>query len=157
MSWSYSSNDLNLTTSSGRLNTVRFLIGDTDTTDQLVQNEEITFALSILNNNVYTSAGWVCRAIAAKFSRLVDTEISAALSAKYSTRAKQYQQLATQVENQGKRLGGRSLGVSAGGISESAMYTAEVDPDRVKPAFRVGQFDNTEAGVHYLPDEPDGV
>ena len=46
MSWSYSPSDLNTTTASGRLNTVRLLVGDTDTTDQLVQNEEITFALS---------------------------------------------------------------------------------------------------------------
>ena len=157
MAWSYSASGLSLATANGRLYTVRFLVGDTDTTDQLVQDEEINFALSTFNNNVYTAAGWICRSIAAKFSRLVDTEISSVLSAKYSSRAKQYQQLANQVENQGKRLGGRSLGVFAGGISESAMHTADVDTDRVKPAFNVGQFDNTEAGVQYLPDEPDGV
>ena len=45
MSWSYDPTDLNTTTASGRLNTVRFLVGDTDTNDQKVQNEEIEFSL----------------------------------------------------------------------------------------------------------------
>ena len=45
MAWSYDPTDLNTTTASGRLNTVRLLVGDTDTTDQQVQNEEVTFSL----------------------------------------------------------------------------------------------------------------
>ena len=46
MAWSYDPTDLNTTTASGRLNTVRLLVGDTDTTDQQVQNEEVTFSLT---------------------------------------------------------------------------------------------------------------
>ena len=157
MSWSYSASDLNTTTSSGRINTVRLLVGDTDTTDQLVQNEEITFALSQNGDNVYTSASWICRAIAAKFSRMVTTTLDGALSANYSDKAKQYTQLAIQIEAQAKKLSGKALGVSGGGISVAAMEVANADPDRVKPAFSVRQFDNTEAGEQYLPDEPNGV
>jgi len=93
MSWSYDPNNLSTTTSSGRLNTVRLIVGDTETTDQLIQNEEIAFSLSQSNDNVYYAASLVCRLIAAKFSRLVDTSLDNAISAKYSTRAKQYQQL----------------------------------------------------------------
>lgn len=157
MSWSYSATDLNTTTASGRLNSVRLLIGDTDTTDQLVQNEEINFGLSQANDNIYYAAAWVCRAIAAKFSRLVDTTLDGALSAKYSSKAKQYQQLASQVEAQGKKTSGKALGVFAGGISNSDMSVANQDSDRVIPAFAINQFDNVEAGDGYLPDEPNGV
>ena len=46
MAWSYDATDLGTSTASGRLNSVRLLVGDTDTNDQQVQNEEITFALA---------------------------------------------------------------------------------------------------------------
>lgn len=157
MSWSYDPNTLNTTTSAGRINTVRLLVGDTDTTDQLVQNEEITFALSQTGDNVYYAAVWICRAIAAKFSRLVTTTLDGALSADYSDKAKQYNQLAIQIESQGKKTSGKALGISAGGISVAAMGVANSDPDRVKPAFGVRQFDNTEAADQYISDEPNGV
>ena len=155
--WSYSASNLNTTTASGRLNSVRLLVGDTDDADQLSQDEEILFALSQANNNIYYSAAWVCRTIAAKFSRMVDTTLDGALSAKYSTRSKQYQQLAAQVEAQGKKTSGKSLGVFGGGYSSSSMQVANEDPDRVKPAFGIDQFDNVEAGEQYIPDEPNGV
>lgn len=157
MSWSYSPSDLNTTTASGRLNTVRLLIGDTDSTDELSQNEEITFALSQTGDNVYYAAVWICRTIAAKFSRMVTTALDGALRANYSDKSKQYNQLAVQIEAQGKKTSGKTLGISAGGISVAAMGVANSDPDRVKPSFSVNQFDNTEAGGQYLPEEPDGV
>jgi hypothetical protein len=37
MAWSYDETDLGTTTASGRLNSVRLLLGDTDTNDQQVQ------------------------------------------------------------------------------------------------------------------------
>jgi hypothetical protein len=157
MAWSYSAADLNTTTTSGRLNSVRLLVGDTDTTDQLVQNEEINFALAQANDNIYYAAAWVCRAIAAKFSRMVDTTLDGALSAKYSSKAKQYQQLASQVEAQGKKTSGKALGVFGGGISVADVTVVKEDPDRVKPAFSIDQFDNVEAADQYIPDEPNGV
>jgi len=157
MSWSYSASDLTTTTSAGRINTVRLLVGDTDTTDQLVQNEEITFALSQTGDNVYYAAVWICRAIAAKFSRMVTTTLDGALSANYSDRAKQYTQLATQIEAQGKKTSGKALGISAGGISVAAMDLANATTDRVTPAFGVTQFDNVEAGDGYIPEEPNGI
>lgn len=157
MSWSYSASDLTTTTSAGRINTVRLLVGDTDTTDQLVQNEEITFALSQTGDNVYYAAVWICRAIAAKFSRMVTTTLDGALSANYSDKAKQYNQLAVQVEAQGKKTSGKALGISAGGISVAAMDLANATTDRVPPAFGVTQFDNVEAGDGYIPEEPNGI
>lgn len=157
MAWSYDASNLNTTTASGRLNTVRLIMGDTDTTDQLIQNEEISFALAQSNNNVYYAASLVCRLVAAKFSRLVDTSLDNAISAKYSTRAKQYQQLALQIEAQAKKASGKSIGVFAGGILNSDMLVNNEDTTRVKPAFGVHQFDNVEAGSNYIPDDPNGI
>jgi hypothetical protein len=157
MSWSYSPSDLNTTTASGRLNTARLLVGDTDSTDPLVQNEEILFALSQTGNNVYYAAVWICRTIAAKFSRMVTTTLDGSLSANYSDKAKQYNQLAVQIEAQGKKTSGKALGVSAGGISVAAMNVVNATTDRVKPAFSINQFDNPEAGGQYLPEDPYGV
>jgi hypothetical protein len=54
MAWSYDPTDLDNTTASGRLNIVRLLVGDTDTVDQQVQNEEIAFGLSENGNNIYS-------------------------------------------------------------------------------------------------------
>ena len=69
MAWSYDPTDLDTTTASGRLNTVRLLVGDTETLDQQTQNEEIVFSLSENGNNTYYSAAWIARAIASKYSR----------------------------------------------------------------------------------------
>jgi len=157
MAWSYDVADLNTTTSSGRLNTVRLLVGDTDTSDQLVQNEEITFALAQVGDNIYYAGSWVCKVIAAKFSRMVTTTLDGALSANYSDRAKQYQQLSIQIEAQGKKTSGKSLGVFGGGISVVGVEAVRANPDRVKPAFTVNQFDNVEAVDQYITDEPNGV
>ena len=67
MAWSYEETDLRTTTASGRLNTVRLLLGDTDSNDQQVQNEEIAFALAQNNNNVYYAGAWCARIVAAKY------------------------------------------------------------------------------------------
>ena len=89
MAWSYEETDLRTTTASGRLNTVRLLLGDTDSNDQQVQNEEIAFALAQNNNNVYYAGAWCARIVAAKYSRKVTTSIDNAISADYSDLAKQ--------------------------------------------------------------------
>lgn len=144
MTWTYDNFDLSTTSDTGRLNSVRLLIGDTDTTDQLVQDEEIIFALGENNDDVYLASSWLCRVISAKFARLVDTQLDGVLEAKYGQRAKQYALLAVQMESLGRKSSGRALGVSAGGISKTVMEAVDADPDRPVPAFRMGQFDNPD-------------
>jgi hypothetical protein len=151
MAWSYSAADLNTTTASGRTNTVRLLIGDVVTTDQQLQDEEIIFALGENGNNVYLAAAYCCRLLASKYARLVDTQLDGALQASYSDRIKHYNLLFSQLTDLSKKTGGRGLGISAGGISILDMEAADADPDRVKPAFTIGQFANPGAG--YIPDE----
>lgn len=141
MAWSYDSSDLDTDTSSGRINVVRLLVGDTDTTDQQVQNEEITFALSENGNNVYFAAGWVARAISSKYSRKVNTQLDGALSADYSDLAKHYSSLADRLEYQGKKSSA-GLSVKAGGITISGVEAVRENTNRIEGSFRRDRFHN---------------
>lgn len=141
MSWSYDPTDLNTTTASGRLNTVRLLIGDTDTLDQQVQNEEIMFALSENSNNTYYAGAWACRTLASKFSRMVTTQLDGALSANYSDLMQNYQQMADNLEYQGK-TSGAALGVRAGGLTKTSVETVRANTDRIEGSFRRDRFKN---------------
>ena len=141
MAWSYDPTDLDNTTASGRLNIVRLLVGDTDTVDQQVQNEEITFGLSENGNNIYLSASWIARAISSKYSRLVTTKLDGALSSEYSDLAKQYQTLADQLEYQGK-TNGASVGILAGGITKTQVEGVRANTNRIEGSFRRDRFKN---------------
>lgn len=133
--WTYDPADLDTTTASGRLNVVRLLVGDTDTLDQQLQNEEINFALLTETDDVYGASSWAAKTLAAKYSRFVDIELDGQLSEKYSQLKDHYAQLADRLDGQ-KKSGGVYLGISAGGIKKSEMRRAEQDPDRVKPMYR---------------------
>jgi hypothetical protein len=141
MAWSYDPTDLDTTTASGRLNTVRLLVGDTETLDQQVQNEEITFGLSENGNNVYYAGAWVARAISSKYSRKVNTSLDGALKADYSDLAKQYKVLADDLEYQGK-TSGAVIGVLAGGITKSGINAVRANTNRVEGSFRRDRFKN---------------
>lgn len=141
MSWSYDPTDLDTNTASGRLNTVRLLVGDTNTVDQQVQDEEVTFSLGENNNNVYYSGAWIARVIASKYSRQVTTQLSGALSADYSDLAKQYQALADSLEYQGK-TSGAAIGVLAGGITKSGIEAVRANTNRIEGSFRRDRFKN---------------
>lgn len=141
MAWSYDPTDLDTTTASGRLNTVRLLVGDTETVDQQVQNEEITFGLSENGDNVYYAGAWVARAIASKYSRKVNTSLDGALKADYSDLAKQYKALADDLEYQGK-TSGAAIGVLAGGITKSGIEAVRANTNRLEGSFRRDRFNN---------------
>lgn len=141
MAWSYDPTDLDTSTSSGRLNSVRLLVGDTDTTDQQVQNEEITFALVETNNNIYSAGSWVARVIASKYSRRVNTTLDGALSADYTDLAAQYFKLAEDLEYRGK-TDGAILGIAAGGLTISDINAVRANTNRVEGSFRRDRFRN---------------
>jgi hypothetical protein len=141
MAWSYDASDLDTTTASGRLNTVRLLLGDTDTLDQQVQNEEITFSLSQTNDNVYFAAAWLARTVASQYARKVNVSLDGSLSADYSDLAKQYTSLAETLEYQGKKTGA-IIGVVAGGLTKSNINAVRTNTDRIEGSFRRDRFRN---------------
>jgi hypothetical protein len=141
LAWSYNPSDLTPTTDAGRLNIVRLLIGDTNTTDQQLQDSEITFALSQNGNNTYSAAYWACNALVSKYARLVNTQLDGALKSDYSDLMQHYLLLASSIEYQGKSSGA-SLGVRAGGITKVSVEAARADTNRIEGSFRRDQFKN---------------
>lgn len=141
MTWTYGGAP-GTTSAATRRDAVRLLVGDTDTTDQQVTDEEIAFGLSQASDDIYNASALMCRAIAGQFARLVDTSIESVRSS-YSQRVTQYTELAVRLVKEGKRLGSVGLGVPvAGGLSISELASVESDPDRVPSAFRIEQFSN---------------
>lgn len=140
MAWSYDPNNLDNTTAEGRKNTVRLLIGDTDTNDQQLQDEEINYSLSLNNDDIYSSAIWSCRNIAAIYARRVTTEVDGALKAEYSSLKKHYESLAKTIDETKKSLA-PTLGSYFGGTTEAQKVALFESPTRNKPSFYVGQWD----------------
>jgi len=90
MTWSY---DPSLPTDKDK---VRFRTGDTDETDQLLQDEEINYLLSE-TTNVLLAASRAAKAIAAKFARQADKSVGS-LSISLSQKAQAYMALAADLE-----------------------------------------------------------
>lgn len=152
MAWTYDETNLVTTTAAGRLNVVRLLIGDTATNDQLIKNEEVTFALAQANDNVYFAASWSARTISAQFARRVTTKMDGALSANYSDLAKQYKALSDDLREQGQKYSMTSASLKAGGISNAAIDAAQALTDRPSASFSKGQFDNPPNDSQYIRD-----
>jgi ABC-type lipoprotein release transport system permease subunit len=135
MTWTYGGDP-----SANNRDHVRFLVGDTDTTDQLVTDEEIAFAVAQAGNAGF-AAVIVARAVAASFARKSDRSVGD-LSISYSQRFTQYQELAERLEREATF---KSVSPYAGGISVADKEAVANNTDRVTPAMRVGVHDNPGA------------
>jgi len=140
MTWSYSEDNLGTASAIERLNSVRLLVGDTDSTDQLVQDEEINFALAQASNNIYNAAAWCADVVAAKFSRMVSTELDGQLREDYSDLSKQYRKLSSSLKQSAAKYSGTTLGLSFGGTEISVIEATRSLTNRVKPSFTKDQF-----------------
>ncbi len=131
MAWTYSTS---LATDKDK---VRFEIGDTDTTEQLLSDEEIT-ALLASEGSVAAAAAKAAEGLAAKFSRLADRTVGN-FSLSMSQRSKMYWDLA-------KKLGAKAgiWGVpTAGGWKLSDDEALNADEDRKRLTLR--------SGIHDMP------
>jgi hypothetical protein len=123
MTWTYSGNP-----AASNRDAVRFLIGDTDSGDQLVSDEEIAFLLAE-ENTVRTASARACEAIAARFGRSADNSRSVgdlSLSESYSQRSASYLSLADRL-------------AAAGAGDNHPVPVA--NPGALGPEFAVGEFD----------------
>lgn len=120
------------------IDAVRFLLGDTTTPFQLA-DIEVQFALD-QSSNIYSAAAICARALAARYSREVDTRFET-IWAYDSQKSEAFERLARSMDQQAKRAGGLGLPV-AGGISHADVETANSDTDRVKPFFYDNIFNN---------------
>lgn len=126
MSWSYSGNPAFSTRDK-----VRFLIGDTDTTDQQLSNEEIDAALVDASSNPYVAAIICTEALISHYARLCNKSVGD-LSISYGNIANNYRKLLGDLR---RRSTLQLCTPYAGGISISDKQTDEEDSDRVQPSF----------------------
>lgn len=89
MTWSYSGNP-----KASQSDEVRFILGDTDTTDQLVSDEEIQYGLSSVNGTVHRTVYLMATAISSKFGRMATLSLGQ-VNENYVTQSKFYADLAS--------------------------------------------------------------
>lgn len=140
MTWTYSGDP-----SSDEKDAVRFLIGDTDSDDELIQDEEINYLLDE-EGAVKLAAARAAETIAAKFARKADRTIGD-YSEKFSQKADNYFSLAKELEQQYDDDVSEKAMPYAGGISKTDKESRENNTDRVKPAFSKGMMDNDTEGL----------
>lgn len=66
---------------------IRFLTGDTDSTDPLLSDEEIEWALGNAGDSIYQASHDLCYALGSKFARLATSKSVGDLSLSYQNRS----------------------------------------------------------------------
>lgn len=128
MTWTFSDSDI-----STNLAKVRVLIGDTDTTDQLLSDEIVNYFLTARASNLNLAAADACDAIASKFARKADFR-NGALAVSASQRAKAYTAKAQEL----RERDGSLAEISIGGQSIDEKDSLGQDADAVQPRFARG-------------------
>lgn len=122
MVWTYSGDPL-----VSDQDAIRFEIGDTDEDDQLLQDEEIRYALKV-EDTILAAAARCCEVIARKLSRDTDYRLGPAY-VYASQRARAFMELAAEL----RRRAGSGSGMYVGGTG-------------TRPAFTRRMMDNVGAG-----------
>jgi len=135
MSWTYTADP-----SSSSKDAVRYLIGDVNEADQLVQDEEIYFNLAEVNNEIYRAASNTCYNLAAKFTgqaQSVSKSVGGlSLSTSLGDKAMRYERLAKDLLLRGRRLNPPSI---------------SADPNALGAELHVGEFDRYVAVANDWP------
>lgn len=125
---------------------VRFLIGDTDSTEPLLSDEEIAFTISEAGGSVYQGGHDACYAIAAKFSRMAQSKSVGDLSISYADRAAAYAMQAMRLLELGARREPPRVWVAAGALVRA---DARTDAGINGTEFWTGQMDYLRSGGVY--------
>ncbi len=117
---------------------VRFLIGDTDSSDPLLTDLEIAYLLGQYNMVAMNAAIRACETIMTKFARLANETVGS-VKIDFSQKSKAYRDMAAALT---QRLSVESMTPYAGGISIADKQTNEQNTDRVKPDFTKHMMEN---------------
>ena len=134
MTWTYTNSPATI-----ERDEVRLLVGDTDSNDPQLTDEEVAYFISE-EGSVGGAALAAVRALIAKFARLVNKSVGD-LSLGYGQRLANYEVLETRLL---RRANLRLTGPVATGLSVAAKEAVDADTDRVQPAFKRDQFSDLE-------------
>ena len=116
---------------------LRFHLGDTDSSDQQLSDQEINYLLQLHGGNVYLATADAARSLAGQFSRQSDKQVGD-LRLSLGQKAEHYWQLAKRMELQGQKR----VTPYAGGISRADKKNNRDREDRVKPDFKRDMMEN---------------
>lgn len=135
MTWSYSGNPAD-----SSLDEVRFLAQLTDTNEQNMSNEEITYILT-KESGEEAAAARCCEILAVRYSREADIVAGAngELSIKFSQLSDKFSKIAKEL----RASSGKLASPWAGSISVTEKEDQEDRDDRVVPSFARDQFDQS--------------
>jgi hypothetical protein len=131
MTWTYNPESIGTD-----LAKVRLLVGDTDTSDQQLTDEEIQFFIDG-EQTIYMAAYRCALALVAEYARKVDKEMGD-LKILAAQRHRQYLQLAAELKK--KNVPGIP---SAGGVYQTEKDTLTDNTNWVKPFFKRGMMENS--------------
>ena len=120
---------------SSDLSTLRFLLQDTSSGDQQLDDHEVRY-LAAQSGNLWAAASAGCLTLATQYARQVNKRVDS-LWLDRSDRAKMYRELARDYR---RKASLNTPIVYAGGISVSDKDSIESDTDRVTPAFTRGMM-----------------
>lgn len=126
---------------------IRLVIGDTNKSNQLLQDEDID-AIIAVEGSGYASAAACADALAGKYAGSADKTVGR-FSIKNSQLGEHYSNLANRLRTQ---LGSR-VQPYAGGISVSDKEAVEEDTDIVQPQFSIGLHDIPGSDTTSTEDE----
>lgn len=135
MTWTYSSTSI-----STDLAKVRLLVGDTNTNDQLLTDEEVAY-FQTLDTDLRLVAARCCDAIVAKLSRNIDRS-NLGMSATRSQSIQHYMDLADRLRKEARSAGANPIAApdNFGGPSQADVDGYNEDTDR-GPLFYRGMND----------------
>lgn len=142
MTWTYLLSEISITP----IYQVRFLIGDTDPDNHLLEDEEISFIIS-QQSTIYGAAAECCRSLASQAAQSVDRR-AGDTEYKDSQMGRAYTIMAISFGAKAAATGAAMP--FAGGISIDDKNQRRNDADRVTPQFSIGLDDNS------LPVSPAG-
>lgn len=121
---------------------VRFLVGDTNTDDQQLQDAEIEFLLE-QHGTLNLAAAAACRALATKYARYADKWVGD-LKILASQKSEAYERMADRFEAEATAAFTSVSVPTAGGILVADKETQAEDDSLVQPGFRIGMHDNLD-------------
>ena len=132
MTWTYSGDPTD-----SDLDAVRFLVTDTDITDQLAQNEEIDYTLATFGGPIHAAAV-VCEQIAGQFARSASRKKVGNLTIQGGDRAAHF---ADRCKTLRRLIATDLADILVGGLTISEKVTFGQDTNAVQPSFAKEQDD----------------
>jgi hypothetical protein len=111
---------------------VRFYVGDTNSSDYVLEDAEIDFLLTENNGSVRDAAIGAAEAIIAELSRCPDSKSVGSLSLSFSSRIANLKGVIASLRRQSNKF----LVPYVGGLSRSGKEVYDTDSDLVQPAFK---------------------